>query len=179
MSRYVAFLRAINVGGHTVRMTDLRRLFLGMGLSDVETFIASGNVAFSTTARSTARLERTIANSLHENLGYEVASFVRSVRDVARIAAATPFDQSDVDAAHALHVGFLAARPGQEALRKLQSASSPLNQFCVDGTELYWLCRTRASDSDISGATLEKILGMPATLRNINTVRRIADRVRA
>ena len=55
--RYVAFLRAINVGGRVVKMDDLRRHFVSMGLSDVQTFIASGNVIFESPARSTARLE--------------------------------------------------------------------------------------------------------------------------
>ena len=52
MPRHIAFLRAINVGGHTVTMDRLRQLFTGLGLKDVETFIASGNVIFSSAARS-------------------------------------------------------------------------------------------------------------------------------
>ena len=58
MPRYVAFLRAVNVGGRLVKMDELRGLFGEAGLRDVETFIASGNVIFSTTATATAALEQ-------------------------------------------------------------------------------------------------------------------------
>lgn len=57
MQRYIAFLRAINVGGHTVKMDRLREIFEALGFSNVETFIASGNVVFETTARDPAALE--------------------------------------------------------------------------------------------------------------------------
>jgi uncharacterized protein (DUF1697 family) len=46
MPKYVAFLRAINVGGHTVKMDHLRRLFEALGFTNVETFIASSDVVF-------------------------------------------------------------------------------------------------------------------------------------
>ena len=58
MPRYVAFLRAINVGGHTVKMDQLRRLFERLGFSKVETFIASGNVIFESASRSAKALEK-------------------------------------------------------------------------------------------------------------------------
>ena len=58
MTRLIAFLRAINVGGHTVKMDHLRQLFESLGFSGVETFIASGNVVFETNARNTGRWKR-------------------------------------------------------------------------------------------------------------------------
>ena len=51
MTRYIAFLRAINVGGHTVKMAELKRLFEALGFTNVETFIASGNVIFDSSAK--------------------------------------------------------------------------------------------------------------------------------
>ena len=60
MARYVAFLRAVNVGGRIVKMDELRGLFTEVGLSEVETFIASGNVIFSTNAKAMPALEQTI-----------------------------------------------------------------------------------------------------------------------
>ena len=69
MPRYVAFLRAINVGGHTVKMEDLRRLFETMGFANVETFIASGNVIFESKSKNTQAMERKIENHLRESLG--------------------------------------------------------------------------------------------------------------
>jgi uncharacterized protein (DUF1697 family) len=78
MRRYFAFLRAINVGGHTVTMENLRKLCESFGLSDVETFIASGNLIFQSSEPNTAALELKIASGLQSALGYEVATFIRS-----------------------------------------------------------------------------------------------------
>ena len=78
MPRLVAFLRAINVGGHTVTMDDLRRLFVKMDFDGVETFIASGNVVFESRPKGGAALEKKIEAALHKALGYEVKSFLRS-----------------------------------------------------------------------------------------------------
>jgi len=58
LAKYIAFLRAINVGGHTVKMDHLRSLFEALGFSNVETFIASGNVIFESKSKSTRALER-------------------------------------------------------------------------------------------------------------------------
>ena len=58
MPKFVAFLRAINVGGHLVKMDELRGLFEALGFSNVETFIASGNVIFDSKATNVKSLER-------------------------------------------------------------------------------------------------------------------------
>ena len=52
MPQYVAFLRAINVGGHIVKVQDLRRIFESCAFAGVETFIASGNVVFESSERA-------------------------------------------------------------------------------------------------------------------------------
>jgi len=87
MPKYVAFLRAINVGGHTVKMDHLRLIFEAMGLKNVETFIASGNVIFDSTAKNSKALESKIEEFLQERLGYQVATFIRSTSEVGNIAA--------------------------------------------------------------------------------------------
>ena len=56
MIRYVAFLRAINVGGHIVKMDALKKSFVRLGFDDVDTFIASGNVLFSSRSKDPAKL---------------------------------------------------------------------------------------------------------------------------
>ena len=172
--KYVAFLRAINVGGHTVKMDYLRSLFEGIGLANVETFIASGNVIFDSKTRNTKTLEQKIEKHLREILGYEVRTFVRATSELAVVANHQPFGESELSAAgNALYVGFLADQPNDEAKKKLSSLSSPTNEFAVHGREVYWLIRTSFSESAVSGALLEKTLGLSATFRNVNTVRRI------
>jgi uncharacterized protein (DUF1697 family) len=175
MPKYVAFLRAINVGGHTVKMDHLRSLFEGLGFSNVETFIASGNVIFDSTSKSTKALEKKIEGCLQETLGYAVATFIRSTSELAAIAAYKPFSDPELNnEGHTLYIGFMSAKPSDTATEKLRSLATKVDDFHLNGREVYWLCRTRFSESDISGALLAKILGMPATLRNSTTVKKLA-----
>jgi uncharacterized protein (DUF1697 family) len=89
--RSIAFLRAINVGGHTVKMDRLRTLFAELGLANVATYIASGNVIFETPKTSTGKLEVQIEQHLQQALGHEVITFVRTVPEVAAIVGYAPF----------------------------------------------------------------------------------------
>jgi uncharacterized protein (DUF1697 family) len=178
LARYIAFLRAINVGGHTVKMADLRRSFEALGFDNVRTHIASGNVMFDTAGAADARLERKIEASLQADLGYRVDTFVRSAVELGRIAAHRPFDGEEFEASNGrLFIVFLGARPTGALVGKLQDSSSGMDAFEARGREVYWLVRGRYSDSRFSGALLEKVLGMPATVRGAPTVRQIAAKL--
>jgi uncharacterized protein (DUF1697 family) len=175
MPKYVAFLRAINVGGHTVKMDQLRELFKGLGFKNVETFIASGNVIFDSPSKSSKALEKKIESCLLKALGYEVVTFVREASELAGIAAYKPFSESELNAkGHTLYVGFMASEPNQTAKEKLLSLKTKVDDLHVNGREIYWLCRTKFGDSEISGASLAKALGLPSTLRNSTTVKKLA-----
>jgi len=175
MPKYVAFLRAINLGGHTVKMDHLRDLFAGLGFRNVETFIASGNVIFDSTSKSVQALEKKIESCLLEALGYDVATFIRSTTQIADIAQHKPFPDSELsDAGHVLYIGFMAGEPTETAKEKLLSLTTEVDDFHLNGREIYWLRRTKFSESKISGTLLAKTLGLPATLRNSTTIRRLA-----
>ena len=178
MPRHVAFLRAINVGGRTVRMEALRRLFEEMGFTNVETFIASGNVIFDARGAATA-LERRIEQALREALGYEVATFVRTPAELADVVRHEPFDAADVEAARALYVLFLKAPLGDAARQALAALRTETDHFHSHGREAYWLVRTPMSESKVTGARLERALGGPATARNVTTVRKLAAKYAA
>ena len=143
MSRYIAFLRAINVGGHTVKMDVLRQLFEALGFTNVETFIASGNVIFETSAKNVRALERQIEQQLHAVLGYEVATFIRTDAELTAIANYQPFTPSALKMAQALNVAFLADVLDAASQRKLLALKTDIDDFHVHGREVYWLCRSR------------------------------------
>jgi uncharacterized protein (DUF1697 family) len=175
MPKYVAFLRAINVGGHTVKMDHLRRLFEALGFTNVETFIASGNVIFDSTSKSTKALEKKIEDHLRKKLGYDVETFIRSTSEVAAIAGYKPFTDSELKAdGNSLYIGFVADKPANETKQKLLSSATKTDEFHISEREVYWLLRQRFSDSEFSGGLIEKILGMPATFRNSTTIKKIA-----
>jgi uncharacterized protein (DUF1697 family) len=174
MSRIIAFLRAINVGGHTVKMDRLRGLFAEMGFNNIETFIASGNVIFEADTGDIASLEQEIAAGLEAALGYPVATFIRTPAELAAITTVWPFDPAERDAPHTLFIAFLGAPPDEAAGARLRALTTVVDAFHIDGRELYWLRRDRLGESSISGAVLEKTLGQAATVRNYRTVAKIA-----
>ena len=176
MPRYIAFLRAINVGGRNVKMDLLCSLFESLGFANVEPFIASGNIVFDARSKSPQTLERKIEDRLREALGYEVATFIRTDAELATIAAYGPFSQSDIDEAAALNIAFLDAGLDDESERKLMALRTEVDDFHVHGREVYWLCRRKQSDSRISNALIERTLGRKTTLRGANTVRRMAEK---
>lgn len=173
MTRYFCFLRAINVGGHTVTMPALKKLFEKMGFSNVETFIASGNVVFETSKRDPRKIEQLISKNLHEALGYEVHSFVRTREELAAVDAFKPFAPGKVENAIAYHVGFGTGPYGDTHKKGVAGLQTATDDLRAEGHEIYWACTTRSSDSRVSGAAIEKALGGRTTLRNINTVRRL------
>lgn len=177
MPKYVAFLRAINLGGHTVKMDELRRLFKEMGFSNVETFIASGNVFFVSPSTDPQELERKIEASLHDSLGYPVATFIRTADELAEISRRDPFKDAGTETeGSTLYIVFAASVPGEQAVQRLLALASDSNRLHAFGREIYWLCRTSFSDSGFSLALLEKALGLPATIRNASTVKKIAKK---
>lgn len=171
MPRLVAFLRAINVGGHNVKMASLKTLIEGLGFTAVETFIASGNVLFTTRATSLPSLERRIGDHLHTALGYEVATFVRTAEEVAAIAGYAPFKPALVKQAVALNVGFLESPPSSAAQQSLLSWQTGNDAFHVNGREVYWLSRTKQSESPFFKIGFERILKARATVRQLTTIR--------
>ncbi len=124
--RYAAFLRAINVGGHTVRMEQLRKLFEGLGLGSVETFIASGNVIFES-AVGRAALETQIEGALEAALGYPVGTFLRTIPEVAAAARLPPFSSAAEEGT--TYVGFLKKRSVSRRMRRGGRAQHPRASF--------------------------------------------------
>lgn len=169
MTRCVAFLRAVNVGGRLVKMDALRAAFEPLPVSAVETFIASGNVIFDTRARDAAALERRIEAQLLQSFGFEIDTFVRTLDEVAAVAAHAAFDEP----AATQVVGFLRSAPDAAALKTIAGMSSAVDRLAVHGRELIWLSSNRQSDSTFSNAAFERALKMRTTFRGLSSLRKL------
>ena len=174
MPRLIAFLRAINVGGHTVTMARLREEFEAMGFSEVETFIASGNIIFTTRSTDLPAVAKRIEARLRATLGYEVATFVRTDAELAAIARHQAFTTSQIESAGAVCVGFLDQPLDASGARALMAFRTEIDDFHANGREVYWLCKKKQSESTFSNVNMERKLKVRATFRNINTVARLA-----
>jgi uncharacterized protein (DUF1697 family) len=174
MAQLFAFLRAINVGGHTVTMAQLRQIFEDLGLLDVETFIASGNVIFRSPSRTLPTLERKIEGGLHKALGYEVKTFIRTAPELVAVSRHKPFPEMQIQSAGAFCVGFMAQPLDAAAKKALFALRTEIDDFHVNGREVYWLCKMRQSESKFSNTRFEKATGARITFRGAATVAKLA-----
>jgi uncharacterized protein (DUF1697 family) len=172
MPRYLSFLRAVNVGGRTLKMEYLRELLSALKFKNVETFIASGNAIFEAPEQDIATLEGRIERWLAAALHYEVEVFIRTPPELAKALADNPFDDPGVS----LHMGFLKQAPSAENEKKLLQLATPNDRFHVEGREFWWRTETRFSDSKVPGTALVRALGMSTTMRNVTTIRKLVTK---
>jgi len=172
MSRYFAFLRGINVGGHRIKMDRLRELVEALGFEEVETFIASGNVIFSSPSHDVDAMEGQIADHLEAALGYEVVTRIRSQSELEGIAAFEPTDPAPSD--QSVYVMLLTEEADGELRQRLDALSTDTDRFEFSGREVYWLIRGKLSESPLFSMGLAKMTGgASTTMRNMTTLRRL------
>ncbi len=169
MPRYVAFLRAINLPGRNVKMDRLRSTFVSLGLDNVDTFIASGNVIFDSDGED---LTGEIEAALEANVGFPIVVYLRTADEVIAVADSHPFGDADGE----MEVSFLPAEPDPEEVGELIGTATGSDRLAVVSREVYWLHSGPRAESDHREATVVKILGMPTTQRSARTVQRIADK---
>jgi uncharacterized protein (DUF1697 family) len=174
--KLIALLRAVNVGGRVVKMDQLRDIITAEGFTSVETFIASGNVIVDGRASQAVRVEAAIERALRRELGYEVATFVRTDAELAAIAAHQPFPQEAVARAATFCVAFLKEEIPAARKRQLLALRSDVHDFHAGHREVFWLSTLKQSDPAFAKVQLERVLGSTSTVRGVNTVRRLAAR---
>lgn len=175
MERYVAFLRGMNLGGRRIKNEELRAHFEGMGLGEVATFRASGNVVFATdSGEREAELAERVEAGLDERLGYDVPVFLRSAAEVAAIAAHEPFGPAIVEASKGkLQVSLLREGPSSAVRGEVLALASDEDRLALAGRELYWLPSGGLLDSALDLKAIEALLG-PDTRRTMGTIEQIA-----
>ena len=178
MESFVALLRAVNVGGRTIRMEELRALFSEMGFGDVRTMLASGNVLFKTDGKATAALEERIAERLQAHLGYEVTTFVRTAAEMAAVAGSAVTSEDERSRASAVNVAFLERSLTAKEQEAVLALRSEVDELRVAGREVYWLCRVKQSESRFTNVRLERAAGVRSTIRGWNTVQKLAAALR-
>jgi uncharacterized protein (DUF1697 family) len=178
-TRYVAFLRGINLGRRRVPMARLKALVEELGFRDVRTFIASGNVVFTAPAGEAGALADRIGAHLGARLGFPVDTFVRPFDAVAALAEATVFPETG-NAGITIHVGFLREPLPPAAARVLGSVRTETDELRVRGAEYHWLCRIRTPDSKVWSLPQVRALRLPSsTMRNLTSLRKLVAQFRA
>jgi uncharacterized protein (DUF1697 family) len=175
MERYVAFLRGMNLGKRRIKNPELVAHFDAMGLEDVATFRASGNVVFVDPAgESEAKLQKRLEKELDERLGYDVAVFLRSAKEVAGIAARDPFPAKAIKASKGKpQVVLLGRKPTAKAKKAVEALCPEGDLMVVEDRELHWLPTVGLSETEVDTKALDKALGK-GTTRTAGTIEQIA-----
>ncbi len=170
--RFVAMLRAVNVGGHNrLSMRALEGLARDLGHREVVTHLQSGNLVFVPAEPVEAEIVRGLASGLAGLHLEQVDVVVRSADQMAALAHDNPLGGDP----SGWHVTFLAAPPDPGRIAALDPKAGAPDRFRVLGREVYLGCAGRYSDSKLSNSFLERRLGTRATTRNWATVTRLAE----
>lgn len=173
MTRYVAFLGSINVGGNRLTMADLRAAFAAEDFGNVETVVASGNVLFDYEERPTRGLEEKLGGILVERFDMDAAVCVRDRAEVAAAIADNPFAGTNED--KFVHTHFLEAQPSPAQFEDLIAtyAERGPERLAPGDRALYIDFGEGVAGSKLTGAFMERRLGCKGTARNMRSLARI------
>ena len=155
-------------------MQDLRETFGSLGYDDVVTYIQSGNVLFSTSARSEDAIVEAIEYRIAHDFGDSPAVLVRTVNELRRIGTKSPFAKKGANPARH-HVTFLNEAPAPATLKALQLPPSGKDELVVDGREVYVHTPDGYAETKYTGTFIERRLGVVSTTRNWNTVTKLCE----
>jgi uncharacterized protein (DUF1697 family) len=173
--RYVTLLRGINVGGKTlINMKDLKACIMELGLDDVSTYIASGNVLFDSRERGAARHQKKIEGAIENRFGLPVKAVVLDRRAYLRIVRAIPTAWVG-NAAVRANVAFVrAGTDSKQVVRGLQPDPAVEEVRAVSGAIL-WATKRDALDRSV----IRKLIGGAAykelTVRSLNTTLKLRE----
>ncbi len=174
MTRYVAFLRGINVGGHKpVKMEELKKAFESIGFQNVKTLLASGNVLFETSETGTDNLIKQIEGKLEKEFGHEIGVLLRTIEEIQNLADADPFKNIKVTPQTRFYVAFLSEKP-KSALEIPYESGKEIKIVYVSASEVcsVLILSPNKGTTDLM-SVLEKEFGRKVTTRNWNTVTKI------
>ena len=174
MQRYITFLSGNAPVSTPQEMEQLRRLFVGLGLSGVETYLQPGNVVFETSSIGLIPpFEAQLKRYLTKTLGRDVEVFVRTAAEVEKLVQQDPYP--DDDSAGSRFVVFLHEPVSDKVQRNLRYSRTAADDFRARGREIYWL-RRQLGDSREAPPSIAETLGTPATVRSFNTLRKIVSK---
>jgi uncharacterized protein (DUF1697 family) len=164
---YVALLRAVNVGGRKLIMAELKGVAEELGLGSPKTFIASGNLLF-TSGKTEGQLQQMLQRSIGEHMGAEVPVMVRTGKEMAQVAAANPFPDQPGNKVYAI---FLNDPPPADAIERAKNVTD--EQLALSTREIYV-----AYPGGMGTSKLRIPAAASGTARNMNTVAKLAELAR-
>lgn len=167
----ISMLRGVNLGPHNrIKMEDLRSLYQSLGLEDPRTYVQSGNVIFRTKEKNLVQLAKKIQDAIEKKCKCRPEVILRTVDEMRKAIAATPFsDRPHLEPGKIL-VTFLAAAPPGEAHANLAKFKDYPEELHLKDRELYIYFPNGAGKSKLPWSSVEKLFKVTGTARNWNSV---------
>ena len=170
MTRQLALLRGINVGGRSrVPMKELVAAMEGQGFTNVSTYLQTGNILFESDETDPSALAIRLQELIAGQFGTTTPVILRTPEQLGQVSSGHPY-LDDEDAPAKLHVMFLDHEAGPSDIVELDPDRSPGDRFVVEGQEIYLHYPNGAGRSKLTTDYFERRLGVTATARNWNTV---------
>ncbi len=178
MKKYVAILRGINVSGkNKIKMDDLVQLFEQMGHSNVETYIQSGNVLFSSKVVDILYLQSVIEEEILKRFGFEIPVIVLSKLRLERTCKYNPYlEYPNVDI-KSLHATFLRTEVNHKLVADFQAYTHPTDENTVTNDLVYVYCPNGYGKTKFNNGFIEKKLNAQATTRNWTTIMTLLEMI--
>jgi uncharacterized protein (DUF1697 family) len=178
MTRYVAFLRGINVSGQKIiPMKQLQQIFEVLPIKNVATYIQSGNVIFDSASSSMDMLTTKIERHLKKELGYEVTVLLRTINDLANLIGSEPFEGKVEVGKSKPYITFISEEPKPKLQLPYISKKKEITIIAAEKLNLCSLSHPLPNGTwGFPNAIIEKDFKVKATTRNLNTVTTIVKK---
>jgi uncharacterized protein (DUF1697 family) len=172
----LAFLRAVNVGGHAkIKMDALRELFLSLKFAEPQTYVQSGNVIFKSSERDLVGVAKRIQQGIDKKFGCCPEVVLRTPDDLRAVISKNPFrNRSNIEPGKLL-VSFLATEPAKDAEKSLAALRIRPEELHLIGRELFIYFPNGQGKSRLPWARVDKALQTAGTGRNWNSVTKILE----
>jgi uncharacterized protein (DUF1697 family) len=175
VARYVAFLRAVNVGKRRVAMATARDVLGDLGYTEVSSYVNSGNLLFTTSGKA-ADLEAAIRSALEKKFGFELTTFVRTAAQVRALVEHRPFGELAPGHTHFALLPLTRLTAGDR--RAVEAMSNDRDEVVVQGRDVHWLIRAKSTETSLGPKQWRDALpDNPTTARNMTMVTKLAERL--
>lgn len=176
MNTCIALFRGINIGGHNkLPMKELVAVMEKLGLQNIRTYIQSGNVVFRARAGDAAQLAAQIGAAIRKSHGFEPKVLLLDAVGLEKIIKANPFPEGEAEG-NTLHFIFLAEIPPNPDLAGIEKIRAASERCELKGNMFYLHAPDGIGRSKLA-ANMERLLGVPMTGRNWNTVSKLREMV--
>ncbi len=156
-------------------MDALTEHFQQLGYQEVMTFINTGNVMFESSAQTTTQLATAIETAIAPLLGFKSEVFVRTESDLQAILATAARLTPQLPSGGEANVAFLNVPLTELQAKSLAALSSHVDEFVVQGSEVYWICRVAQNASKFSNGVFEQKLKLRSTFRRVSMLTKLSE----